>query len=37
MSNVDAQIKAAMQAVLDHLKGELKTPQDGTGQFGDAG
>jgi len=24
MSNIDAQIKAAMQAVLDHLKGELK-------------
>ena len=29
MSNIDAQIKAAMQAVLDHLKGELKTLRTG--------
>lgn len=29
MSNVDAQLKAAMQAVLDHLKGELKSLRTG--------
>jgi len=29
MSNIDAQIKAAMQAVLDHLKGELKSLRTG--------
>lgn len=29
MSNIDAQIKAAMQAVLDHLKSELKTLRTG--------
>lgn len=29
MSNIEQQIKAAMQAVLDHLKGELKTLRSG--------
>jgi len=29
MSNIDAQIKAAMQAVLDHLKGELRSLRTG--------
>ncbi|MBF8262803.1 MAG: frr [Parachlamydiales bacterium] len=29
MSNIDAQIKSAMQAVLDHLKSELKTLRSG--------
>ncbi len=29
MSNTEAQVKAAMQAVVDHLKGELKTLRTG--------
>lgn len=34
MSQIEAQVKAAMQAVLDHLKGELKTLRTGRASAG---